>query len=155
MKIARHRSQVPRRRSRALSTPQKSCLENQPHEELPAGIAKGIGSHKAPGSTTIAITPPPNRSPPVARPVRPSSHRVRCAPEGFGRNDLSRPLRELQSYIGTQPLLRRQAPARDLRLEPKLYNWAVFGLAPGSLVTTSSLTGGEDGNSEDQHSASG
>ena len=51
--------------------------------------------------------------------------------------DLEKNLYELQACIG-QPLpdysevLRRQMLARDLRLDPSLYNWMVFGIAPGT-----------------------
>ena len=60
---------------------------------------------------------------------------------------------ELQSYIGTRPadvdsLLYRQPIARDLRLEPHLYNWLVLGLAPGSIPQTFPLSGGEADNSD-------
>ena len=70
------------------------------------------------------------------------------------------PLRELQSIIGTRPanvdpLLRRRAPARDLRLEPQIYNWMAFGIAPGSLPRTCPLTGGDEVNSDGHQSRQG
>ena len=51
--------------------------------------------------------------------------------------DLEKNLSELQACIG-QPMpdysevLRRQMLARELRLDPSLYNWVVFGIAPGT-----------------------
>ena len=45
-------------------------------------------------------------------------------------------LQELQSCIGQPPttfgeITRRQHLVRDLRLDPALYNWSIFGIAPG------------------------
>lgn len=46
-------------------------------------------------------------------------------------------LQALQACIGQPPpscaeITHRQHLARDLRLDPSLYNWVVFGLSPGS-----------------------
>ena len=69
-------------------------------------------------------------------------------------------MRELQSYIGTRPanvdaLLRGQTPARDLRLEPQLYNWLAFGFSPGSPAPHFPLKGGTADNSDDHQSTKG
>ena len=51
--------------------------------------------------------------------------------------DLEKNLHELQACIGKPPLAytevpRRQMLARDLRLDPSLYNWMVVGISPGT-----------------------
>ena len=124
-------------------------------------IARDFDSPKAPESTTIAKEPPTNRSPPVFRHARPTPVMGCDAPPKASAVTISPdPLREFRSYIGTQPehsvaLRHHQTLVRDLRIGPQLYNWSVFGLAPGSLVRNFSLTGGEDGNSGDKPPTSG
>ena len=106
----------------------------------------------------IALIPPGIRSKPKIRPSRPPPIMGRALPPpATAVTPVDDPLRALQSYIGTRPAnvddrFHRKMLARDIRLEPQLYRWLVFGLSPGSVVPNSPLSGEEDDNSEDHQS---
>ena len=137
------RLRSPSRTSRSLPrTASPPTPRNSERRSRPPPVQKKGTSHR------------PARPPPITTCARPP---ITAPPVVSASVD---PLRELQSPIGPRPanfdaFLRRQTLARDLRLEPQLYNWLAMGKSPGSLPRTFPITGGESGTSADRQSAQG
>ena len=101
---------------------------------------------------------PPKQAAAFVRPVRPPPKLVGCA---LPTPTVARgPFRELQETIGARPaamesLLRRKLFARDLRIDPMMYNWLVFGVMPGAAHHPFSLLAVRTDNSDVQDPVQG
>ena len=137
-----------------LAPPPIPPEENIPDREAASGNSAAEdfdptfpGQEKAPSFTTekdeVVQSEPPNDHAtvtlipakvitPTGKPPRMVTPKAKTPVVALEKN-----LSELQACIG-QPLpdysevLRRQMLARDLRLDPSLYNWMVFGIAHGT-----------------------
>ena len=101
-------------------------------EETPPTTQGNENTTNESACRTVLAVAPPKAIPSTDRPPR-----LYSSPSETSDNDLENNLRALHACIGLprpsySEVLRRQHLSRDLRLDPSLCNWAVFGIAPGA-----------------------